>query len=162
MKRLLKIAKEINNYFYIGRMIKKHKNTDEWKKLNLRVGWFNTIYAVINLPPEVYEATPDIHKLYVIDQVSIISDYFTKLNLLEIVRVTSDKIEYVPGLRENEVLHSYLITFPPIFEEFTLWWLLKWAVLIGVGAWVQIAYNPVGAISKLFVMLINNIQSQIQ
>jgi hypothetical protein len=159
MKRLLTILRELNNYFYIGRMISKHKDTEDWKKLNLRVAWFNTIYAVINLPAEVYESTEDIHKLYLIDQVSIISDYFTKLNFLEIVQVTMEKIDRVPNQAENQVVHAYLVTFPPMFKEFTLWWLIKWSTLVSVCTWIQLAYNPVGAVIKLVGTLIGKLHN---
>ena len=159
MKRLFKIFKELSNYFYIGSVISKNKGTAQWKKFNLRTGWFNTIFAVINLPPEVYEATPDIHKLYVIDQISQISDYFGTLNLLEIVEVTTEKIEGVPDQKPDERIDAYLVTFPPLFQEFTLWWLIKWALFISVATWLQLAYNPIGALVKLAVTLFGFIAS---
>lgn len=143
MKRLLIALQDLSNYLFIGRVIRKNRHTDEWKKLNLRVGWFNTVYAVINLPGEVYEAEPDLHRLYVVGEVSAISDYFGALNIVEIVEASIEKIERVDGQKDSEEVHAYLVTFPPLLRELTLWLILKWVGLISLVIWLQLRFQLV-------------------
>jgi hypothetical protein len=149
MKKLITIYRDIANYIYIGRMIARNRNTEEWKNLGLRVGWFNTIYVVINLPPEVYEAPEDLHKLYVLGEVAKISDYFTTLNLLEVVSAEQERIERVDNLKENERVDAYLVTFPPILRELNLWWILKWVGIISLAVWAQHRFSLIQSAIKL-------------
>lgn len=154
MKKLITIYRDIANYLYIGRMIARNRNTEEWKNLGLRVGWFNTIYVVVNLPPEVYEAPEDLHKLYVLGEVAKISDYFTTLNLLEVVSAEQERIERVDNLKENERVDAYLVTFPPILRELNLWWILKWVGIISLAVWAQYRFGLIQAVIKLIEGLV--------
>ena len=141
MKKLIDTFKDISNYLYIGRVIRKNKDTEEWKKLNLRVGYFNTIYMIVNLPPEVFEAPEDLHKLYILGEISKVSDYFTKLNLLEIVSAEQEKIDRVDGMSEGQRVDAYLITFPPIIKELNLWVIMQWVLVAGLICWAQARFE---------------------
>lgn len=161
MKKLIDIYRDIANYIYLGRVIAKNRNSDEWKRLGLRVGWFHTIYVVINLPPEVYESTEDLHKIYVLGEVAEISNYFTTLNLLEIVTAEQEKIERVDNLKENERVDAYLVTFPLILRELNLWWILKWCAIIGLIIWAQNKFQLIENFTFIIEGLIKLIKNKL-
>jgi hypothetical protein len=79
--KIFRVIKEINNYYFLRKTIRKNKDTDAWKKHNLRVGFFGILYTVINLPPEVYESEEQYYQLFVIEQLKPINEYLASLNL---------------------------------------------------------------------------------
>ncbi len=143
--KLFRIFKEINNYFFLRKVIKKNRNSEEWLKHNLRVGYFNIIYSVINLPPEVYESEEQYFKVYVLEELRPINEYLESLNLQEIVSVyMEDKCDAKNGI------FAYGIKYIPLFKDFTLWWVIKWITLITASVWTISKYSVVDKILNWF------------
>jgi len=128
--KLFRVIKELNNLFFIKRTIRKNKNTEEWKKHNLRVGYFGIIYTVINLPPEVYESEAQYYQLYVIEQLKPINEYLATLNLQEVVTMgLENKCDKEAGV------FAFGIRYVPLFRDFSITWLLKWICIILITIW---------------------------
>ena len=134
--KLFRIFKEIGNYFFIKKTINKNKDTEAWKKHNLRVGYFGIIYTVVNLPPEVFESEEQYYKMYVIEQIKPINEYLASLNLQEVVtlklddKVNRDKGEYAYGIK-----------YVPLFRDLTFGWVLRWSALITILLWAQFKFS---------------------
>ena len=139
--RLFRIFKEIRNYFYIGGLIRKHKNTPGWNKAKLRVGYFNVIYTVINLPPEVFEAEEIYWQTYIIEQLKPINDYLAGLNLQEIVRLQVDK-----KISREDGTFAYLCRYIPLFRDFTFSWVISRSAIIALAWWLESRFS---ALSKI-------------
>ena len=131
--KLFRILKEINNYFFIKKTIRKNKNSDTWKKHNLREGYFGIIYSLINLPPEVFESEEQYYQLYVIEQLKPINEYLASLNLQEVVTLKIDN-------KCNKELGEYAfgVKYIPLFRDLSLGWCVKWLSII-LGSWWAIA-----------------------
>lgn len=140
--KLLRIFKEINNYFFIKKTIRKNKDTDEWKKHNLKVGYFGIIYTVVNLPPEVYESEPQYYQAYVIEQLKPINEYLASLNLQEVVTLkVDDKCNKELGI------FAFGVKYIPLFRDLSLGWMFRWTALILLGWWAESKFE---LIDKLF------------
>lgn len=130
--KLLRIFKEINNYFFIKKTIRKNKNSDAWKKHNLQVGYFGIIYTVINLPPEVYESEPQYYQLYVIEQLKPINEYLASLNMQEVVTLKIDD-----KCNKDAGVFAFGVKYIPLFRDFSLGWMIRWAVILLLLWWAE-------------------------
>lgn len=128
--KLFRILKEINNYFFVKKIIRKNKDSDSWKKHNLRVGYFGIIYSMINLPPEVFESEEQYYQLYVIEQLKPINEYLASLNLQEVVTL------YVENRCNKELgIYAFGVKYIPLFRDLSFGWLLKWISIILISWW---------------------------
>lgn len=134
--RILEIIKEIRNYFFVGKVLKKASKTKEWKEHKLRRGWFNVAYTVVNLPPEVFESEEIYYKTYVIEQLKPINEYLDGLNLSEVV-----SLEVEEKVNKENGEFAYLVKYEPIFRSFSLGWILKWSCVLAVCAWVVLRFD---------------------
>jgi len=127
--RILRIIREIRNYFYQLRQIRKHRKSPEWLKYKLRTNWFGTIGTVINLPPDVFQGEDIYYQVYVIEQMKPINRYLESLNLQEIVypRMTS-------LVDADEGIFAYLVKYYPLMKDFTWWWVITRGAFVG-GLW---------------------------
>ena len=150
--RIRRIAKEISNYFFWLRVIRQNRMTPAWKKFNLRQGWFGIVYTVINLPPEVYESEEMYHQVYVVEELKPLLSYLAEKNTSEIIRVTRQEVPQPKQPSEEEdqkqYVAAFLIKFVPIFNDFTLGWILKWSVIIGGFFWLQAKFDIIGIVGK--------------
>lgn len=141
--RIINIYKELKNYVFLRKMIRKNKKSAPWNKLNLRTGWFGTIGTVINLPPEVFSGEEVYYQMYIVEQMKPINEYLSTLNLQEIIypRVSSmvdkDKGEY-----------AYLIKYYPLFRELSFGWFISRIAAVLLGWWIEHKFS-------LFSWLIN-------
>lgn len=128
--RILRIIREIRNYFYQLRQIRKHRKSPEWLKHKLRTNWFGTIGTVINLPPDVFQGEDIYYQVYVIEQMKPINRYLESLNLQEIVypRMTS-------LVDADEGIYAYLVKYYPLMKDFTWWWVITRGAFVG-GLWL--------------------------
>lgn len=131
--KIFRVLKELNNMFFIKRTIRKNKDTDAWKKHNLRIGWFGILYTVVNLPPEVYESEEQYYQLYVIEQLKPVNEYLASLNLQEVVTLSVEN----KCIKELGV-YAFGIKYVPLFRDFSIGWLIKWNIII-FGGWYVIA-----------------------
>lgn len=134
--RILKIFKEIRNYYYIKGVIRKNKNTPEWIKQELNVGYFGVIYSVINLPPEVFESEEQYYSIYVVEQMLPKSNYLASLNLQEIVTPEVENIS-----NKEQGIFAFGIKYVPLFREFTLRYVLTRLGFISLVLWLQIRFS---------------------
>lgn len=89
---LVGIYRDISNFVYYVKTVKKIRNSDRWKELKLRHDWFYKIYTVLNLRTDIfqekimaeYEAANDFKP---------IGEFLMDNNLGEIVRHSIDRLE---------------------------------------------------------------------
>lgn len=129
MLRLIKVIKEIILYREYSRIIKKEsENAQLWSRRKLRLDFFNRIYTVINLPPEVLYAT-DLPKesrpSFVISETKDINDYLKALNLEELLTMW---IEPVKDTDEE----SYLVVYQFLFRYLSWLWLIRFILEISI------------------------------
>jgi hypothetical protein len=126
-----KVINDINNYFFIKKIIKKNSGTIEWEKYNLRVDWLGRIYTVINLPPEVLYSpdTPsEIRPAYVLEESRPLNEYLTNLGLQEII---------IPKITPIEGTVSWLIVYSPYFQTLSFFWVISRLFLLMIIIWSQ-------------------------
>ena len=150
--RFFGIMRDIRNYFYIRKIVKKHRDTDNWNKFKLRVDYIYRIYTVINLRAEDFgEADQYVKETRFREKAEPLYEYLTELNLHEIIRPV---IEYVPGT------YSYLVKFVPRLEWLTFGWFMgfifKLAFLYGVFYLLGMIFNLEYLWNLLVQFLINN------
>lgn len=129
MLRLIKVIKEIILYREYSRIIKKEsENAQLWSRRKLRLDFFNRIYTVINLPPEVLYAT-DLPKesrpSFVISETKDINDYLKALNLEELLTMW---IEPVKGTDEE----AYLVVYQFLFRYLSWLWLIRFIFEVAI------------------------------
>jgi hypothetical protein len=142
--KIFNILKEINNFFFIKKIIRKNKNSEAWKKHNLREGYLGIIYTVINLPPEVFESEEQYYQLYVIEQLKPINEYLASLNLQEVVTLRLEN-------KCNKELGEFAfgVKYIPLFRDFSLWWLIKWSGIITLSWWIIARFDLIDK-AKIF------------
>lgn len=141
--KLFDVIKEINNYFFLRKTIKKNRDTPEWKKHNLKDGYFGIIYTLVNLPPEVFEGEEQYYQMYVIEQIKPINEYLAFLNLQEIVSVrVENKCDKEQGI------YAFGVIYSPFFREFSFGWLFKWTAILGITSWLFLKFDLIVQILK--------------
>jgi len=146
--KIFRIFKEVNNYFFIKKTIRKNKDTAEWKKHNLRVGYFGIIYTVINLPPEVFESEEQYYQLYVIEQLKPINEYLATLNLQEVITLKMDnQVDKILGI------YAFGIKYIPLFRELTIGWIVKWTVFTGLSSWLILKFDLIDKLLNLLTWI---------
>ena len=143
--KIFRVLKELNNLFFIKRTIRKNKDTDAWKKHNLRIGWFGILYTVVNLPPEVYESEEQYYQLYVIEQLKPVNEYLASLNLQEVVTLSVEN----KCIKELGI-YAFGIKYVPLFRDFSIGWLVKWNIIIFGGWYVIAKFELVNKAHQLF------------
>jgi len=122
MFRIFKIIKEIKLYRDYSRIIKaEEKNSQTWKRINLRKDNLNRIYTVINLPLQVL-ASVDLPResrpSFVVNEIKPINEYLKSLNLEEIITMW---VQPVKGTDDE----SYLVVYQFLFRHITWLWILR-------------------------------------
>lgn len=106
--KIFKAIKDLRNYRYIIKTVKKLETTEEWKTFKLRHDWFYRIYTVINIEPEAYEIKDErVEQTLFLDQFRKISELLMMNNLGEIM---------VPGYEKIPDSISYLLVYDPSFQ----------------------------------------------
>lgn len=114
--------REILNYFYIRKIIKKEKNTETWNVLNLRSDWIGRIYTVINLRKEDLGEQDEVKRFRLGEMMKPINSYLRSLYLHEIIYPAIEQLSE----------QSYLIVYSPLFNKFTLLRTIKYIIVITV------------------------------
>lgn len=140
MLRLFKVIREISLYRDYSKIIKKEaSNAQLWSKRKLRLDFFNRIYTVINLPPEVlYSADlpKESRPSFVISETKHINDYLKSLNLEELLTMW---IEPVKGTDEE----AYLVVYQFLFRYLSWLWLLRFVIEISVIIAIIFNFNSI-------------------
>jgi len=127
MFRIFKVIKEIRLYREYTRIVKKEERDSQmWKRRNLRRDYLNRIYTVINLPLQVL-ASVDLPResrpSFVVQEIKPINEYLKSLNLEEIITMW---VEPVKGTDEE----SYLVVYQFLFRHITWLWILRFILEI--------------------------------
>ena len=127
MFRIFKVIKEIRLYREYIRIIKREeKDSQMWKRRNLRKDYLNRVYTVINLPLQVL-ASVDLPResrpSFVVQEIKPINEYLKSLNLEEIITMW---VEPVKGTDEE----SYLVVYQFLFRHITWLWILRFSLEI--------------------------------
>jgi hypothetical protein len=119
MKRARSIFRELQNYFFLKKVIKREaRNSDptaQWNVFKLRANWFGRIYTIISLREEEMGEEEMVRNWIAMERMKPINDYLMGLGVHEII---FPSIEKIPDSR------SYLIVYSPLFKETTLSWFI--------------------------------------
>lgn len=128
--RVVGITRDILNYIFIWKNIRKYRNSKTWEELNMRADYIGRIYAVVNLRAEDFgDNDPKIKESRYTERAEQLYLYITELNLHEIV---SPDISHVPNT------YSYLVIFTPLFRWLTFRWFLWFVIRI---SFIVVLYN---------------------
>jgi len=122
MNKLILAFRDISNYFFILRKIRKAKNSEKWLSLNLNVDWIGRIWTIINLRNEDLGEDELVKKARVVEKIKPINSYLLELGLSEIV---------FPAI-EQKTPRSYLLVYSPLFSVITLWRFLSFTIIMGL------------------------------
>jgi hypothetical protein len=131
MKRSQLIIREIKNYLYLRKVLKRESRSNDpnstWNSLKLRKNWFGRIYTVISLREEDMGEEEVVRNWKAMEKMRPINDYLSTLDLQEIL---FPSIENIPESR------SYLVVYSPLFKELTFSWVLwrLFAVIATISA----------------------------
>jgi len=133
--------REINNYFYIQRTIKKQKETDQWVALKLRSDWIGRIYTVINIRKEDVGEEDTVKRARVFEKIIPLNSYLKKLDLHEIVYPAIEQITD----------RSYLIVYSPLFTTITILRTLKYLFSLTIFTILVFNYNNIKTFIQEFI-----------
>jgi len=150
--RILRIIREIQNYFYQLSVIRKHKKTPDWIKYKLRTDWFGTIGVVINLPPDVFQGEEIYYQVYLIEQMKPINRYLETLNLHEILYPQTYNL-----VDPSQGVYAFLIKYKPLLRDFTWWWILTRTLGIAAVWWIESHYGVGGWLYDWAAGIIGNL-----
>lgn len=134
MKKFKIVIRELQNWLYILRTIKKEESNKDsfWHKLNLRRNWYGRIYTVINLREEDLGDQEMIRNWKAMEKMRPINQYLQSLDFQEIIFPSIEKIPGTP---------SYLVVYSPVLDNFTVKWVMGTLIklsLISLGIWLII------------------------
>ena len=125
MKRTRLIFRELRNYFFLRRVLKRASSNRDpeslWNIYKLRKNWYGRVYTVISLREEEMGEEEIVKNWFAMERMRPINEYFLSLGLTEIV---FPSIEKIPDSR------SYLIVYSPLFKEATLGWFIWKGILV--------------------------------
>lgn len=135
MKKFKIILREIANYIYLRKTIDREFNNPDskWHIFKLRKNWYYRMYTIISLREEDMGEEEVVRNWKAMEMMRSINDYFTSLDLHEII---FPSIEKIPDSR------SYLVVYSPLFKELTIGWVL-WRLfyLVGILSFICILIN---------------------
>jgi len=137
--------RELMNFFFVRRVIKRNQKTDKWKSFKLRSGWLNQIYTVINLRKEDMGEEEDIRKMRVIEKIEPMNRYMEDLNLAEVMSIEFNDIDDT---------RSYLIIYWPLWNYFSLWRLIFWITGILISYKIIVHYDLINKVTELVTKII--------
>lgn len=120
---------EIQNWLYVKKLIRKHKNDTDWQKFNLRADWVGRIYTVLN--PEMPGDAGDpmeVLRIKYAERLKPINQYLDKLGFGQAV---------YPAYEVVNDSNSYLVVYSPIFTAITFW-----RVIRVITVWVLFFVTP--------------------
>lgn len=112
--------RELINYFYIRKVIKREKKNNVWNSLNLRADYVGRIYTVLNLRKEDAGDDETVKRSKVFEKMLPINAYIKKLDLHEIV---------YPAV-EKQSDRSYLVVYVPLLKYITFGRILKYIIVL--------------------------------
>lgn len=115
MFNLSGVFRDLQNYFYSRKNIKKFKSKPFWTKLNLRYDWLGMPYTVLNYDDEFFEELDDTNQgRIILRDLALLLKEFSTFNSHEIIQMKTKRIKM-----NGEETNSLLIYFRPIFYYIT-------------------------------------------
>jgi hypothetical protein len=102
------VFKDIKNYFYLRRSIKKISKTKIWKSLKFKRDWYGMPYTAINYNEEFFDLDFETRKKFVVRDIAQLFKLFEEYNFWEILTLKIERID------EKEV-YAVRVWFRPIF-----------------------------------------------
>jgi len=125
MKRTRTIFRELKNYIFLQRVLRKASKSKDpeslWNVYKLRKNWYGRVYTVVSLREEETGEEELVKSWFAMERMRPINDYLMSLGLTEIV---FPSIEKIPDSR------SYLVVYSPLFRETTMMWFVWRTVLV--------------------------------
>jgi len=122
--KVVRITREIRNYFSLLSTLDNASMTDKWKELKLRKDWVGQTYTVISLREEDMGEMEEIQQMKVLNAIRPINEYLSDLHLAEII---------IPTVNREEGTRSWVVKYVPKFDEFSILWVMGNVVLpIGI------------------------------
>lgn len=120
---------EIQNWFYVKKIIRKHRGTIDWERFGLRADWIGRIYTVLNpqLPGDKGD-TKEVLSMKYSERLKPINLYLDSIGL---------SLSIFAAYEEVEDSDSYLVVYSPIFNIITFW-----KVVLFIGFWVAFFLTP--------------------
>jgi hypothetical protein len=134
-------TREISNWFYIRKIVRKSKNDEVWKNYNLRTGYIGQIYTVVNLRDEDMGEEEMVQRMRVVEKIEPVGKYLDSLGLSEIIY---PEIVDIPNTR------SWLVIFWPLQQYFSMWRLVFWITGISLATYFITKYNVISTIVSWF------------
>ncbi len=107
------IIYEIRNWFFVMKTIRKHCNTADWQRFNLRSDWIGRIYTVLNpeLPGDAGDPM-EVLKFKYTERLQPINLYMQQIGL---------SLAITAAYEEVPESNSFLVVYVPIFNVLTVW-----------------------------------------
>jgi hypothetical protein len=121
--------------FYILRSeVRKHRESPDWLKYNLRHDWLYRIYTVVN-PTEKDKGDDDaMIQMKATDRLTPVSKYILSMGLGEILSLS---MERVPDT------NSFLAVYYPIYRWLTPWRILSRSIFLILCIWALVHFLPI-------------------
>ncbi len=113
--------KDLYFYYYIWRFISKNKESEMWKKFNLRHDWVGRIYTVQSTKEENTNLPDDISYAMMIDSLKPLISWLEENRMGEII---------MPDIKKIPNSYSYLVKFSPLFYQISFSWFFFRAFII--------------------------------
>lgn len=115
--------KDLYFYYYIWKFIRKNRDSDQWKKFNLRHDWVGRIYTVQSYSYTDASLPEEARYALALDKIRPLVNWLQENNLGEIL---------MPNIRKIDGTYSYLVKFAPLFYEVSVSWVVFRAIFIYV------------------------------
>lgn len=116
--------REVINWFFVRKTIKKNKDSEEWEKFGLRNGYVAQIYTVISLRKEDMGEEEMVQRMKVIQRIEPMNKYLESLGLSEIV---------YPEIVQLPESRSWLIIYWPLWTYFSFWRLIFQIITLSIA-----------------------------
>lgn len=102
------IFKDIKNYLYLIKSIKKISKTKIWKDLNFKIDWYGMPYTAINYSKDFFDLDSETQKKFVVRDIAKLFKEFEQYNFWEILTLKVEKLE-------GENIYAMRVWFRPIY-----------------------------------------------
>lgn len=136
--------REVLNWFFIRRTIRKNLKNQDWEKFGLRTGYVGQIYTVISLRKEDMGEEEMVQRMKIVQKIEPMNKYLESLDLAEIV---------YPEIVKLPESRSWLIVYWPLWRFFSLWRLI-FQIIAVIFVWLVWGWLN---LSEHISTLINNI-----
>lgn len=102
------VFKDIRNYLYLRKSIKKISKTKIWKSLKFRMDWYGMPYTAINYTPDFFDLDFETRKKFVVRDIAELFKLFEEYDFWEIITLKTERID-------EEGVFAMRVWFRPIF-----------------------------------------------